>query len=171
MNEFVPQEFIFLEEIKKGELTVFFQGDFWRTEADSAPVHLTLSIYPLLSGQCGAGNKAKLLQLSCAKNLKVWNILKPAPYCQDGALILPTVKPKVRWCFLELIDFLGVRALSSTVSTPCSLKFFLPLPPSFLYFIKTLDFPDGPVVKNLPSNAGGTSLIPGPRRSQMPQSN
>ena len=33
------------------------------------------------------------------------------------------------------------------------------------------DFPGGPVVKNLPANAGDTGLSPGPGRSHMPQSN
>ena len=34
-----------------------------------------------------------------------------------------------------------------------------------------LDFPGGPVVKNLPANAGDMGLIPGPRRSHIPQNN
>ena len=29
------------------------------------------------------------------------------------------------------------------------------------------DFPGGPVVKDLPANAGGMGLIPGPRRFHM----
>ena len=33
------------------------------------------------------------------------------------------------------------------------------------------DFPGGPVVKNLPANAGDMGLIPGPGRSHMPGSN
>ena len=33
------------------------------------------------------------------------------------------------------------------------------------------DFRSGPVVKNLPANAGDTSSIPGPGRFHMPQSN
>ena len=33
------------------------------------------------------------------------------------------------------------------------------------------DFRGGVVVKNTPANAGDTSLIPGPGRSHMPQSN
>ena len=33
------------------------------------------------------------------------------------------------------------------------------------------DFPGGPVVKNLPVNAGGMGLIPGLGRSHMPQGN
>ena len=33
------------------------------------------------------------------------------------------------------------------------------------------DFPGGPVVKNLPVNAGDTGSIPGPGRSHMPQGN
>ena len=32
-------------------------------------------------------------------------------------------------------------------------------------------FPGGPVVKNLPHNAGNVGLIPGQGRSQMPQDN
>ena len=32
-------------------------------------------------------------------------------------------------------------------------------------------FPDGPVVKNPPCNAGDTGSIPGPGRSHMPQGN
>ena len=36
---------------------------------------------------------------------------------------------------------------------------------------KLEDFPDVPVVKNPPCNAGDISSIPGPRRSQMLQSN
>ena len=31
----------------------------------------------------------------------------------------------------------------------------------------SLDFPDGPVVKNLPANAGDTGSIPGPGRFHM----
>ena len=31
--------------------------------------------------------------------------------------------------------------------------------------------PGGPVVKNLPASAGDKGLIPGPRRSHMPQGN
>ena len=133
MNEFVPQEFIFLEEIKKGELSVFFQGDFWRTDADSAPIHLTLSIYPLLSGQFGAGNKAKLLQLSCSKNLKVWNILKPAPYCQDGALILPTVKPKGEVVLLGAYRFPGSKSIKQ--HRIYSLQFEILFAPASLIFV------------------------------------
>ena len=34
-----------------------------------------------------------------------------------------------------------------------------------------VDFPGGPVVKNLPANAGDTGLIPGPGRSHTPQGN
>ena len=37
--------------------------------------------------------------------------------------------------------------------------------------IKTLGFPGGAVVKNLPANAGDTGSSPGPGRSHMPQSN
>ena len=33
------------------------------------------------------------------------------------------------------------------------------------------DFPGGPMVKNLPANAGNTGLIPGSGGSHMPQSN
>ena len=32
------------------------------------------------------------------------------------------------------------------------------------------DFSGGSVVTNLPTNAGGMGLIPGPRRSHLPQS-
>ena len=32
-----------------------------------------------------------------------------------------------------------------------------------------MDFPDGPVVKNLPADAGDIGLIPGPGRFHMPQ--
>ena len=32
------------------------------------------------------------------------------------------------------------------------------------------DFPDGPVAKNLPANAGDTRLIPGTGKFHMPQS-
>ena len=35
----------------------------------------------------------------------------------------------------------------------------------------TGNFPGGPVVKNLPTNAGNTGLIPGPRRFHMPRGN
>ena len=35
---------------------------------------------------------------------------------------------------------------------------------------KERDFPGGPVVKNLPANAGDTGWIPGPGRFHMPQS-
>ena len=34
-----------------------------------------------------------------------------------------------------------------------------------------MDFPRGPVVKNLPANAGDTSFILGMRRFRMPQGN
>ena len=37
--------------------------------------------------------------------------------------------------------------------------------------IKMMDVPGGAVVKNLPANAGDTSLIPGPGRSHMLWSN
>ena len=33
------------------------------------------------------------------------------------------------------------------------------------------DFPSGPVVKNVPVNAGDTGLIPGPGRSHIPRGN
>ena len=33
------------------------------------------------------------------------------------------------------------------------------------------DFPSGPVVKNLPANAGDMGLIPGPVRFHMPWGN
>ena len=36
---------------------------------------------------------------------------------------------------------------------------------------KVLDFPGGPVVKNLPCNAGDKGSIPGPGRSHMPRGN
>ena len=35
---------------------------------------------------------------------------------------------------------------------------------------KKLGFPGGSVIKNLPANAGDTGLIPGLKRSHMPQS-
>ena len=40
-------------------------------------------------------------------------------------------------------------------------------------FIKNarLVFPGGPVVKNLPANAGDTGSTPGPERFHMPRSN
>jgi len=34
-----------------------------------------------------------------------------------------------------------------------------------------LDFPGGPVVKNLPANAGDTGSIPGPGKFHMPWGN
>ena len=37
--------------------------------------------------------------------------------------------------------------------------------------INIRDFPGGAVVKNPPTNAGDTGLIPGPGRSHMPWSN
>ena len=42
-----------------------------------------------------------------------------------------------------------------------------------IYYIKSKpwDFPGGPVVKNLPANAGDTGLIPDLGRSHMPRSN
>ena len=47
-----------------------------------------------------------------------------------------------------------------------------PVPMSFVLLKKQCrDFPDGPVVKNLPANAGDTGSSPGPGRSHMPQSN
>ena len=36
---------------------------------------------------------------------------------------------------------------------------------------KTVGFPGGTVIKNLPANAGDTGSIPGPGRSHMPRSN
>ena len=35
---------------------------------------------------------------------------------------------------------------------------------------KSWDFPGGPLVKNLPANAGDTGSIPGPGRFHMPRS-
>ena len=40
-----------------------------------------------------------------------------------------------------------------------------------LFKASSWDFPGGTVVKNLPANAGDTSLNPGPGRSHMPWSN
>ena len=37
--------------------------------------------------------------------------------------------------------------------------------------IQFVGFPGGPVVKNLPANAGDTGSIPDPGRSHMPQGN
>ena len=37
------------------------------------------------------------------------------------------------------------------------------------YKDQVMDFPHGPVVKNLPCNAGDKGSIPGPRRFHMPQ--
>ena len=34
-----------------------------------------------------------------------------------------------------------------------------------------MDFPGGPVVKNLPANAGDMGSIPGPGKSHMPRGN
>ena len=34
-----------------------------------------------------------------------------------------------------------------------------------------MNFPGGPVVRNLPANAGDMGLVPGPGRSHMPWSN
>ena len=42
------------------------------------------------------------------------------------------------------------------------------------YFVSKVtieDFPDGPVVKNSPANAGDMNSIPVPERSHMPQGN
>ena len=42
----------------------------------------------------------------------------------------------------------------------------------FFPIINTIgDFPGGPVIRNLPANAGDIGLIPDPERSHMPQSN
>ena len=38
------------------------------------------------------------------------------------------------------------------------------------YLKQKQDFPGGPVVENLPANAGDMGLIPGPERFHMPQS-
>ena len=46
--------------------------------------------------------------------------------------------------------------------------------PRFFVILGTslpLDFSDGPVVKNLPDNAGDMGSIPGPGRSHMPWDN
>ena len=40
-----------------------------------------------------------------------------------------------------------------------------------LIFKKIQDFPGGPVVKNLPANAGDMGSIPGPERFHMLQGN
>ena len=40
-----------------------------------------------------------------------------------------------------------------------------------IIFKKSGDFPGGSVVKNPPTSAGDTGLIPGPGRSHMPRSN
>ena len=37
--------------------------------------------------------------------------------------------------------------------------------------VTTEDFPDGPMVKNSPANAGDIGSVPGPGRFHMPQSN
>ena len=37
--------------------------------------------------------------------------------------------------------------------------------------VKIQDFPDGPVVMNLPANAEGTGLIPGLKIFYMPEDN
>ena len=42
---------------------------------------------------------------------------------------------------------------------------------SLLKLSVTLDFPGGPVVKNLPANAGDMGLTSGPGRSHMSQGN
>ena len=41
----------------------------------------------------------------------------------------------------------------------------------FKIYVLLGDFAGGPVVKNLPANAGNVGSIPGPRRSHMPQDN
>ena len=41
----------------------------------------------------------------------------------------------------------------------------------FEFKLQDQDFPGGPVVKNLPANAGDTGSSPGPGRSHMPGSN
>ena len=46
--------------------------------------------------------------------------------------------------------------------------------PWFFVILRTslpLDFSDGPMVKNLPANAGDTGSIPGPGRFHMPRGN
>ena len=42
---------------------------------------------------------------------------------------------------------------------------------SLFFKISSRDFPGGPMVKNLPANAGDTGSIPGLGRSHMPSSN
>ena len=50
------------------------------------------------------------------------------------------------------------------------------LPPSYLYHLEAqyitriADFPDSPVIKNLPAKARDTNSTTGPRRSHLPRS-
>ena len=70
--------------------------------------------------------------------------------------------------FLYLLSFL-----------PFLLQVFKQVPAFLLVFHRshylleniTGDFPDGPVVRNLPASAGNMGLIPGPGESHLPQSN
>ena len=54
----------------------------------------------------------------------------------------------------------------------CWKEYFNQKTPNISHIIKRYeDFPDGPVVKDPPANAGHTGSIPGPGRSHMPRSN
>ena len=65
-----------------------------------------------------------------------------------------------------------LRKLSSVFVTTLSWRQLLISEKAAESLRKSLQgFPGGPVVKNLPCNAGDTSSIPGPGRSHMPQSN
>ena len=80
------------------------------------------------------------------------------------------------WIFLK--NFVSRQQKKSCLSFQCTglpYRFWICLPPDSWVsrFLKTniADFPAGPVVKNLPANAGDMGLIPGPWGSHMPWGN
>ena len=68
--------------------------------------------------------------------------------------------PVARWTRAET----GVGALQGQEDKDCS-----PLTLISSFNIHTAWFPDGPLVKNPPANAGDSGSIPGPGRSRLPQ--
>ena len=80
---------------------------------------------------------------------------------------LCTIGGNVNWCSHEGKVWRFLKKLK--IELPYDPA--IPLFGIFLKKMKTLDFPGGTVVKNLPVNAGNTGSSPGPGRSHMPQSN
>ena len=64
--------------------------------------------------------------------------------------------------------FQGIETIlnDSTMMDMCHYTFV-----KILKMCSAWDFPGGPMVKNLPANAGDTGLISGPGRSHMPWGN